>query len=117
MQGGPLSPRTRPPNRRHLDRELSDVETSKEVVSGGRRLHHDDAEVSEALIVGPAPARDARRSSDASSGRQRMTASAPDWTQISGRALAGLDRKRFDVVDRRTKRGFKTVCVLMRLRE
>jgi hypothetical protein len=37
----------------------------------------DDAEVSEALIAGPAPGRDARRSSDSSSGRQLLTASAP----------------------------------------
>src|SRR4051812_35024463 len=77
----------------------------------------DDAEVSEALIAGPAPGRDARRSSDSSSGRQLLTASAPHWTQISGRALAGLDRKRFDVVDRGTERGFESVCVSMRLRE
>jgi hypothetical protein len=31
--------------------------------------------------------------------------------------LAGLDRKQFDVVDRRTKRGFKSARVSMRLRE
>jgi hypothetical protein len=36
----------------------------------------DDAEVSEALIVGPAPGCDARRSSDSSSGRRLLTASA-----------------------------------------
>jgi hypothetical protein len=36
---------------------------------------------------------------------------------LSGRSLAGLDREQFDVVDRRTERGFKTVRVSMRLCE
>jgi hypothetical protein len=36
---------------------------------------------------------------------------------LSGRSLAGLDRKRFDVVDRGTKRGFKSVCTSMCLRQ
>jgi hypothetical protein len=35
----------------------------------------------------------------------------------SGRSLAGPDREQFDVVDRRIKRGLKSVRVSMRLRE
>jgi hypothetical protein len=38
-------------------------------------------------------------------------------TRSRSTLLAGLDRKQFDVVDRRTKRGFKSARVSMRLRE
>ena len=71
------------------------------------RIPHGHPTMSEA-IVEPTPR------------RQRMAGS---WLAdlerlpLSGRSLAGLDRKQFDVVDRRTKRGFKSARVSMRLRE
>ena len=62
-------------------------------------FEHPDAEVSEALIVGPAPGRDAQRSSDSSSGRRLLAPSAA-LTQITARIPIGLPpTSTYDVAD------------------